>query len=103
LASKILARCARQLPHDWQQRYGYRPLLLETLVEVSRFRGTCYQAANWIALGMTTGRGRMDRHHQAHGRAPKQVYVYPLTTQVPRRLCAAEPPRFSELVEQEHE
>src|SRR5439155_15618082 len=71
LASKILSRCARQLPSDWEKRYGYRPLLLETLVDTSRFRGTCYRAANWIALGQTQGRGRMDRDHTSHGRAPK--------------------------------
>ena len=41
LASKILARCARQLPRDWEKLYSYRPLLLETLVDTERFRGTC--------------------------------------------------------------
>lgn len=89
LASQILARCARQLPEDWAQRYGYRPLLLETLVDPARFRGTCYRAANWIALGRTEGRGRMDRTHQAHGRAPKEVYVYPLCRHVQQRLGTA--------------
>jgi hypothetical protein len=95
LASKILSYCARQLQGDWEQRYGYRPLLLETLVEASRFRGTCYRAANWIALGLTQGRGRMDRQHQAHGRAPKQVFVYPLCRHVQRRLVTAPTPVFS--------
>jgi hypothetical protein len=51
LASKILGQCARQLPGDWERRYGYRPLLLETLVDARRFRGTCYRAANWMRLG----------------------------------------------------
>ena len=50
LASKILALSARQLPHDWQTRYGHRPLLLETLVDASRFRGTCYRAATGSML-----------------------------------------------------
>jgi hypothetical protein len=86
LASKILARCARQLPQDWETLYGYRPLLLETLVDAGRFRGTCYRAANWIALGQTSGRGRMDREHRAHGRAVKDLYVYPLCRQVAERL-----------------
>jgi hypothetical protein len=95
LASKILARCARQLPADWQQRYGYRPLLLETLVEAARFRGTCYRAANWIALGLTQGRGRMDRHHQAQGQTPKQVFLYPLCPEVQRRLRWDPAPVFS--------
>jgi hypothetical protein len=88
LASKILARSARQMPHDWEARYGYRPLLLETLVDANRFRGTCYRAANWIHVGQTAGRGRMDREHKAHGQAIKNIYVYPLVPDVRQRLCS---------------
>ena len=87
LASKILAHCARRLPQDWEKLYGYRPLLLETVVDARRFAGTCYRAANWIELGETQGRGRMDRLHQAHGVAPKRIYVYPLCRHVQQRLC----------------
>ena len=87
LASKILALNARQMPHDWQTRYGYRPLLLETLVDTKRFRGTCYRAANWLHVGETAGRGRMDREHQNHGQAVKDVYVYPLVRDARDRLC----------------
>jgi hypothetical protein len=86
LASRALSLSAGQVPDDWERHYGYRPLLLETLVDTQRFAGTCYRAANWIALGPTTGRGRMDRRHQAHGRAVKQIYVYPLCRDVQRRL-----------------
>ena len=87
LASKILALSARQLPHDWQTRYGHRPLLLETLVDAARFRGTCYRAANWIYVGQTTGRGRMDREHKSHGQAIKDIYLYPLVRDARRHLC----------------
>ena len=94
LASTILARSARQLPHDWCQHYGYTPLLLETLVDVTRFNGTCYRAANWIALGETTGRGRMDRHHQARA-SLKRIFILPLHPRVQQRLCATVPPNVS--------
>jgi Druantia protein DruA len=87
LASKILSQCARQLPDDWELRYGYRALLLETLVDARRFRGTCYRAANWIRVGQTQGRGRMDSEHRAHGLAPKDIYLYPLCRNVQRKLC----------------
>jgi len=87
LASKILALSAKQTPRDWEIRYGCRPLLLETLVDAARFRGTCYRAANWIHVGQTTGRGRMDRAHQAHRQAIKDVYVYPVTQDARQRLC----------------
>jgi hypothetical protein len=87
LASKILALSARHIPRDWEIRYGYRPLLLETLVDAARFRGTCYRAANWIHVGQTAGRGRMDREHKAHGQAVKDIYVYPLVRDARQRLC----------------
>jgi hypothetical protein len=87
LASKILALVARQMPRDWESHYGYRPLLLETLVDAARFRGTCYRAANWIHLGQTAGRGRMDREHEAHGEAIKDIYVYPLVRNARQQLC----------------
>jgi hypothetical protein len=94
LASTILARSDRQVPHDRSQHYGYTPLLLETLVDVTRFNGTCYRAANWIALGQTTGRGRMDRHHKALG-TPKRIFVLPLRRRVQQRLCTTVPPNVS--------
>ncbi|MBT9160981.1 MAG: hypothetical protein DDT26_02278 [Dehalococcoidia bacterium] len=81
LASKILGLCAKQLPTDWEQRYGYRPLLLETFVEQQRFHGTCYKAANWILVGQTTGRGKWEQKTETKIRAPlpiKDIFVYPL-------------------------
>ncbi len=92
LASHILALGARRLPADWEARYGVRPLLLETLVDPARFRGTCYRAANWLPLGETVGRGRMDRANVLSGHAPKSVYVYPLGRDVPARLRTAPAP-----------
>jgi len=78
LASGVLAQATRILVKDWESHYGLQPWLLETLVDQSRFAGTCYRAANWIEVGETTGRGRQDRCHQRHGAAPKTVFVYPL-------------------------
>jgi hypothetical protein len=90
LASTILARCARQLPQHWSRHYGYLPLLLETLVDSTRFNGTCYRAANWIALGKTTGRGRMDSHHTEQA-TQKQIFVFPLDRNAQQKLSAAYP------------
>ena len=87
LASTILARSAHHVPRHWREHFGYTPLLLETLVDGARFKGTCYRAANWIALGETTGRGRMDRHHKAP-RTQKLIFVLPLHRRVQKRLCA---------------
>ena len=86
LASWILARCARRLPCDWEKRYGYRPVLLETFVECGRFYGTCYKAANWTCIGETQGRGKLDRDHTAW-LPPKQVFVYVLERSFRRALC----------------
>ena len=85
LASAILARAARQLPADWQDRYGYAPVLLETFVDTNRFTGSSYRAANWIWAGYTKGRGKLDRHHQ-HTQPVKDVYLYPLDRDYQRIL-----------------
>lgn len=86
LASWVLSRCARLLPPQWEQRYGYQPVLLETFVEKDRFAGTCYKAANWKYLGETQGRGKLDRHWQ-YAQAVKQIYVYPLRKDFRGLLC----------------
>ena len=77
LASKALSLAARRIRSDWQGRYGYSPVLLETFVDPSKYRGTCYKAANWIFLGYTAGRGRMDRYKK-NPFTRKHIYVYPL-------------------------
>jgi hypothetical protein len=89
LASHILSCAARQLPTDWQTHYGVEPVLLETLVDTARYRGVCYRAANWIEVGMTQGRGRMDRGGRAQG-IPKQIFLYPLHRLWRQRLSTTE-------------
>jgi hypothetical protein len=88
LASKILALSARRIQSDWEMHYGKRPLLLETFVDAARFRGICYRAANWIHVGQTSGRGRMDREHDRHGQAIKEIYLYPLIHNASHHLRA---------------
>lgn len=77
LASKALSLATKRICSDWQDRYGFEPVLLETFVDATLYKGTCYQAANWIELGMTTGRSRMDRNTQ-YLSSPKKIFVYPL-------------------------
>ena len=86
LASVVLSRALHRLRRDWEARYGVEPLLVETLVDESRYGGHCYRAANWIWLGQTAGRGRMDREHQREGASPKAVWVYPLVAKAAQRL-----------------
>ena len=77
LASWILGRVSRRIGADWQTKYGHSIALLETFVERGRFRGTAYQAANWQAVGATTGRTRQDRYSSIE--APvKDIYLLPL-------------------------
>ena len=76
---------ARRLPTQWEERYGIRPVLLETFVDTERFAGTCYKAANWIYVGKTKGRGKL-------GPAGKQsvpikdLWLYPLSRQFRSQL-----------------
>lgn len=85
LASAALARLVKRIADDWEAQYAIRPVLLETLVDRSRFRGICYRAANWIPLGETAGRGRFDEY-KATGLVPKEVLVYPLCRKFREKL-----------------
>lgn len=77
LASHVLGMALRRLPLDFEARYGYRPLLVESFVDTEHFKGTCYQAANWERIGRTKGRGRQDRLNEK-AETVKEIYVYPL-------------------------
>ena len=77
LASWVLSAVARRLSRDWQAKYGHPIYLIETFVEGDRFRGTAYQAANWLKVGATTGRTRQDRQGVIQ-QPVKDIYVYPL-------------------------
>jgi len=87
LASHLLGRMAKRLSEDWERLYQHPIYFLETFVDPERFRGTCYRAANWILLGLTTGRGKDDQTNRRN-RSLKQVLGYPLT------------PRFRELLQE---
>lgn len=88
LASRVLALAVRRVSDDFHTRYGERPVLLETFVEIPRFAGTCYRAANWQYLGETAGRGKCDVTHRAV-LPRKAVYVYPLAADFRRALGVA--------------
>lgn len=88
LASHLVGRMATILLHDWPRVYGHPIYFLETFVDPTRFRGTCYRAANWRVLGRTTGRGKWDLTHRPN-RPIKDVLGYPLTPHF-RQLLAAE-------------
>ena len=77
LASHVLSLIVRRIRADWQAKYGHPVHALETFVDRSRFKGTCYRAANWLRLGETRGRTRNDRHTRIHVPV-KDVYLYPL-------------------------
>lgn len=79
LASHVLSLATKQIADNWLHAYGYRPVLIETFVDPSRYKGTCYQAANWQYLGQTQGRGRDDPRHE-YPVTKKDIYMYPLQT-----------------------
>ena len=86
LASKALALASKKLILDWQQRFGEEVLLAETFVDISRYPGTSYRAANWDYLGTTAGCGKRGASYHHHGRI-KSVFVYPLHRDFRARLC----------------
>ena len=90
LASHLLGRMSRQLSADWERAYAHPILFTETFVDPTRYRGTCYRAANWVFLGRTTGRGKNDQTGQPN-RSLKDVWGYALVHDFRERLCAGEP------------
>jgi len=87
LASHVLAQLARRVGDDWQARWGYRPLLLETFVDPARYRGSCYRAAGWTLLGRTSGEGlvRPGKHYQT---SPKLIFAKALQADFRALLCS---------------
>lgn len=85
LASKVLALSAKRISHDWMTVYHHPLYLLETFVEQSRFKGTCYKAANWIRVGQTKGTAKRGHDHLVHGKI-KDVLLYPLRKDFRKKL-----------------
>lgn len=88
LASHVLGQLARRVQQDWQARWGYEPLLLETFVDPEHYSGTCYRAAGWVELGRTTGMG-LAREGKNYTSTPKLIYVKALSKDFRERLCVA--------------
>jgi hypothetical protein len=80
LASHILGKMTSALSDDWERMYGHPIYFAETFIDPGRFRGTCYRAANWKFLGLTTGRGK-DDHTYKPNRPIKEILGLPLTRQ----------------------
>jgi hypothetical protein len=99
LASCILAKNVKRLGQDWCRLYGHPIVLVETFVDLERFSGSCYRAANWMYLGQTRGHGRKGGGYEEHG-MPKGMFVYALDRHAQEKLCA---PLKCESHEQEDE
>lgn len=95
-ASHALGQLARRLAADWEDRWGYRPVLLETFVDPAHYDGTCYRAAGWTELGQTTGTG-LCRPGRIYRTTPKMLFVRPLTADFRSCLCGDPAPRREEV------
>jgi len=90
LASRVLAYATRQVAVDWLRFYAIKPLLAETFVEPKFFEGTCYRAANWHEIGLTTGYAKVGASHH-NSQQPKKLFVYGLTRACRRKLAVVVP------------
>ena len=75
ITSKALSIACKQVADDWQALCKIRPVLIETFVDPSKFKATCYCAANWQHLGNSRG---LATTKSLPGKTAKQVYVFPL-------------------------
>jgi len=85
LASKVLSLNIKRISDDWMKVYHHPLYLLETFVDQSRFKGTCYKAANWILTGQTKGTAKKGHDHLFHGKI-KDVLLYPLRKDFRKKL-----------------
>jgi len=84
LASKVLSLCVRQVPDDFERRYGVRPWLMESFVDRSAYDGCSYKAANWRLVGQTKGMGRNGTGKVC--KSIKDIYLYPLVDNLDQRI-----------------
>jgi hypothetical protein len=96
LASLVLGMVLRRFGQDFEARYGLTPWLVESFNDAEAFAGTCYQATNWVKVGLTQGRGRQDRHWHAPV-SVKEIYVYPLRSDFREAMGVELPPGPSSL------
>ncbi len=89
LASHVLGKITRRIGNDWLEQWGYEPVLMETFVDPKLYAGSCYKAANWQYLGMTTGMG-LPRKGKVYTSSPKMILMMPLTKNFREVLCAEE-------------
>ena len=84
LASHVLGRIARRISADWQALYHHPIHLLESFVDIERFKGTCYRAANWQCVGRSVGRGTKSK--RGAQTSIKELWVYPVNRDFRHKL-----------------
>jgi len=87
LASHVLGKVTRRIKDDWQEKWNFQPVLMETFVDPELYYGTCYQASNWEHIGMTTGQGLI-RKGKTYKTSPKKIYMKPLVKDFRKILCS---------------
>ena len=87
LASHVLGQISRQIRAHWQEIWGYTPVLMETFVDPQHYQGSCYQAANWQYVGMTTGQGLV-RAGKRYQTSAKKIFLKPLVKNYRELLCS---------------
>lgn len=89
LASHVLGLLARRVGEDWERRWGYRPVLLESFVDPMHYGGSCYKAAGWTWVGMSSGEGLV-RPGARYTTTPKRIFLKPLERDFRALLCSEE-------------
>ena len=89
LGSRLLSLCQNRIDRDWQETFGHPVLLMETFVDPQRYRGTVYQASNWVYVGDTKGFRRTHQGYSATAQSPKMVFLKPLRAEARSLLSQA--------------
>jgi hypothetical protein len=92
LASQGMAAALRVLAEQWQQHFGYRPLLAESFTDPEAYEGTCYKASNWEAVGWSAGYSRHRADFYVANDRPKRLWLRELVSGARAQLRAVSLP-----------
>jgi len=88
LGSKCLSIALSHVAGDWEVKFNFKPLLVETYVDPSRFTGAMYKAANFILIGQSSGNYRPDSISlPKEKQVKKDIYIFPLDLNYKQIFC----------------
>ena len=80
--------------NDWELKFNFKPLLVETYVDPGRFTGAMYKSTNFIRIGQSSGNYRLNSISlPKEKQVKKDIYIFPLDPNYKQLLCGKFKPK----------